>query len=114
PGKIGGEVFNKRGSVAEFNEKVLVMRIACLEKSRCGVARIRELVRHAAGRVEDQADAQREIFHINVFDLLIDSVFSEPKVAAVQTGDEPAVLVGYGSIHQDKIDIDFERLVLGF
>lgn len=112
--EIGGEVFDERGPVGEFDEKVFIMRVACLEKSRCRVARGRELVRHASRRVEDKADAQREIFHIKIFDLLLDSVFGEPEVAAVQTGNKPAVLVGYGGIYQDKIDIDFERLFLGF
>ena len=68
----------------------------------------------AAGRVEDQADAQRQIFHIKVFDFLFDSVFRQPEVAAVETGDKAAIRIGYGRIHQDEIDIDFERLVLGF
>ena len=112
--QIGGEVFDELGPVGEFNEKVLVMRITCFQESLRGITRGRKLAGHAAGHVEDKADAQREIFDIKVFDLLHDPVFRQPEVAAVQTGNQPAVHVGNGGIHQDKIDIDFERLFLGF
>ena len=114
PREIRGEVFNERGPVGEFNEKVLVMRIARFQETRCGVACGRQLVRHAAGRVKDKADAQWKIFDIKVLDLLLDPVFRKPEVAAIQAGNKPAVHVGDGGIYQDKIDIDLERLFLGF
>ena len=90
------------------------MRIACFQECCCGISRGREFVGHAARGVEYESDAQRQILNIEILDFLLDTVFGEPEVLPVQTGDQPAIQVGYGGIDQDKIDVDFERFVLGF
>ena len=69
---------------------------------------------HAPARVEDDAEADRYAFVVEVRDRLKLIVLIDAKVFLVQTGDEPTVLIGdrRGDVNELDAGLETERLLI--
>ena len=67
-------------TVGKFDQEVFVVGIAGLQECNGGVAGSGDLVLHAAADVENDADADRNVFGGEVLDLLFDLVFPDLKM----------------------------------
>ena len=73
--------------VRELDQKIFVFGIARLQERNGGVTRRGDLVLHAAADVEDDAEADRNVFRREVRDLLFELVFPDLEMIRFQSGD---------------------------
>src|SRR5262249_39814451 len=73
--QVGGEVLHQVGGIVELDQEKLVFRIRRLEELGDRLARLFQLVAHAAAAIENDADRERRILAGKRDDFLLFFVF---------------------------------------
>jgi hypothetical protein len=82
------------------------LRIGSLEKLPGGFLGLTDLVGHAAAKVKDDANGNRNVFGRKILDLLLDIVFEDAEIIGLQACDHAVIWISDRNVDQCQVDID--------
>ena len=108
------EILLEVGRVVEVHDERLIIRIALADKRQRGAIHAFAFIPHAAAVVDDEADAQRDVFVLERLDCLLDLVFEDLKMVFRESVYGPALLVEHRNrqLHFECFDAQCVALVL--
>ncbi|GBC77952.1 hypothetical protein HRbin08_01438 [bacterium HR08] len=107
-----GEVRQQHHLLVEGDGEEFILRIAPLDEAAHGLAQPRDLAPHAAGDVQDEPHADRDVIGAEELDLLRDVVLVDGEVIRFQPCDEAAQLIRHADGEQDQLRFEPNELLL--
>jgi len=100
-----GERASEFGSFIKTDQEELVLGIGGLEELKRGFASLVDFIGHAAGKIEDHADGNGDVFGGKTDDFLLDVVFEDAEIIRFESSYKAIVGIGDSDIDEGEVDV---------